>query len=150
MRTRHIAVFLALALSGCYSFNTIQLPAKGDDYKVSPAMLKGIIADNAIKNKQTKEVQDITPPMSVKVDKKEPVVAEKATISCQAYIMPSLPKTPELPTKELMKANPDDWAALDKIQTQHIIELREYIAKLKVDLRNSHNDYLTKCTGDKE
>lgn len=122
-----------LFLTGCYSFNQIHLPEKGSNYKVDPKLVEGIVVEALVE----KTANVVPPPTEMKRDTRD--------IVCQPYLMPQITKTPELPIKELMKVGPNDPDALDKIQSQHIAELRAFIVKMKSDIRNSHNDYLSKC-----
>lgn len=137
MRSLSIFLVLAIILTGCYSFNHIQLPEKNSGYKVVPEMFKGLVVEE-------KDKTENVPTTSTKPERSE-TKQENVEVACQPYVMPVLEKTPELPLKELKKINPRDAEALDQIQTQHIVELRAYIAKMKQDLRASHNDYLAKC-----
>lgn len=140
MRTTYTtAVIAALLLTGCYSFNHITLPDHGAGYRIVPEMVKGLVVEE-------KEEPSIVP--NLKGEKQEVKTEQKRDIhdiGCQPYLMPQLPKTPELPIKEIMKVGPYNQEALDKIQTQHITDLRAYIVKIKQDLRTSHNEYLANC-----
>ena len=115
-------VSVSFLLSSCYSFNQITLP--DETSKVTDMRLARII------KQRTKKDQ-------VRID----------SIVCGTYMLPEIPKTPELPYKELAKVDAGDPNELDEIQSHHIDELRQYIDKMKKDLRQHHNEYMTKCHG---
>lgn len=136
---KYFVIALFLLLTGCYSFNTIQLPPTESSYALSPQFLKNIINQKA-------EIKPsvVTNPVINTPKNKEPNNS-KEDKNCGVYTLPLLPKIPELPLRELAKIDPSDSEALDRIQTQHIAELRIYIGRLKVDIRESHNRYLSAC-----
>lgn len=118
MKFRLIALTVLVSVSGCYSFNYIQLaPREGTP--------KRVITPEPIK----------TPPVDEKTNE----------VKCAPYALPELPKLPDLPLKELEKIDPRDSLALDQLQRQHIEDLRQYGIRLKQSLRASYNDYLTNC-----
>jgi hypothetical protein len=133
MKTK-IIFLITLFLTGCYSFNNIQLPESSVAYKLSPKIIKDLIVE-------VKPISDdiVTHPTSVIVRREEKMA------SCDQYAMPDIPNMPELPIMELQQVGPNNPFELDRIQTQHISDLRAYITKIKQDLRVSYNEYTSRC-----
>jgi len=77
-------------------------------------------------------------------------VAVESSLSkqCEMYILPAFTGTPDLPFDEILAADKDNPKSLDKINSKHISELRDYIARFKSDIRASHNEYLRRCYRD--
>lgn len=67
---------------------------------------------------------------------------------CEMYIMPAFTSTPDLPFDEILAADKNNPRALDQINSKHIADLRDYIARFKSDIRASHNEYLRRCYRD--
>ncbi len=137
MKKLFIVLLVLPNLSSCYSFNKIVLPENGA-YQPATKLSEGMIDGLVEKVATNPQVRSPSRPLVADVDTKSELV-------CPPYLMPNLEKTPELPLKELMKIDPNNIEALDKIQSQHISDLRDYITKIKTDIRNSHNDYIKKC-----
>jgi hypothetical protein len=132
---KKLLLLICLFISGCYSFNSISVdPATG---KISPKLTKGLI-------------DEVGPVATTLAVQKEATVVSgvepKTELVCRPYVLPDIPKTPELPMKELLRLIAvSDAEGVDALQVKHIDELRAYIFKVKKDLRDSHNDYLKKC-----
>lgn len=124
-------VAVAWLLSSCYSFNHIQLPDHSDgitEYQVATLPMRPMV--------------EVVP---VKEEPKALTVVAKKDISCAPFVLPILPRTPELPILQLTKIGPNNGDALNSVLRQHVDELRMYITKVKQTIRTSHDVYLTAC-----
>jgi len=152
-----IALFVLPMLASCYSFNHINIPDEKSGYKVAPGLTSELLDAIVVKDESVsrptaqRSVAAVNVPNHVAavIAVTQPVRQDgqdmKSDVLCSPYMMPTLTVTPELPIKELMKVGPNNPEALDRIQSRHIAELREYIAQVKISIRNSHNEYLTEC-----
>ncbi len=115
---------MAMPLASCNSFNRIALVETNTSYQHWESRPGGLEGRKPIIN------EDGTP---------------NATEVCPIYKLPAIPKTPELPIKELEKISPDDTEALDAIQRKHIEELRLHIMRVKAAMAKSQIEYLNNC-----
>ncbi len=67
-------------------------------------------------------------------------------VVCAPYQMPLIPKTPELPFKEILSNKEMTTSDLEQIERKHIDELRLFIVEMKKTLRQSHQQYMQECT----
>ncbi|WP_144444104.1 hypothetical protein [Caballeronia arationis] len=64
---------------------------------------------------------------------------------CPAYRMPTLPRAPDVPIKQLDAIKPSDDAAVDALARAHIVELHNYIDQTQRILKKSYQDYVKRC-----
>ncbi|SAK59206.1 hypothetical protein AWB81_01808 [Caballeronia arationis] len=59
--------------------------------------------------------------------------------------MPTLPRAPDVPIKQLDAIKPSDDAAVDALARAHIVELHNYIDQTQRILKKSYQDYVKRC-----
>ena len=116
---------LFLLPAGCSSFNHTTIITSFSDLET-----KTVASDNQTSEPKETQKQD----------------NESLVEVCPVFYLPDLPTTPGLPLRAIEKVNPNDKKAVDRIEQEHIIELRRYIVELKQYIRNEHNAYLSKCS----
>jgi len=110
---KYIIVPALLVLSSCYSFNKIDLK----EYE---------------KGQLDRVYEAITPEQRYLASLAEETSRKKkAELACQPFTLPAISPMPDLPFDSLLKVNPNDSKAIDKLQVAHIEELRNYITRLK-------------------
>lgn len=112
-----VATVLATATSGCHSFNQTYLIAH-----------------------RASSVTALPQPVHPTEGK-----TTSDDVLCPLYELPALPATPELPINELAQPRNNTTQALDRIQQNHIHELRLYIVRLRRTLKESQERYLADC-----
>lgn len=125
VKHKYLFIFTIIILGGCYSFNTVSIV---DNKTVE-----------SVKENVTKQTQSQPPQVIVETTD----TTKEQT--CPLFILPNQPSTPEIPLKKLENIKPTDTAAIDKLQRDHIAELRRYILKYKQTIKDAHNQYLDKC-----
>ena len=125
-----ILTSLFLLPAGCSSFNHTIIITNFSDLETKEAAKQIENSDNKTSDSKETQKQD----------------NESLIEVCPVFYLPNLPPTPGLPLRAIEKINPNDKKAVDKIEQEHIIELRRYIVELKQYIRNEHNSYLSKCS----
>lgn len=119
---------VGVIIAGCSSFNK---------YDVRVEYVK----PNEVK--ETVKVADVIKAMPSVIP--EAHARKISRYTCQQFVMPVLPKTPPLPYEELNKVNPNDTDAIDRIQQQHIEDLRSYIITVKKQILDAQQEHLQTC-----
>lgn len=130
-------ITLILFLTSCYSFNRID---------IKPAELKVPVAQS---NKQTisevelnAKIQEEANKIAIQLVEE---ISKKNKSNCPVYTLPLIPKTPELPYKELSKIPQGNVKAMIELQQDHIEDLRTYIVLVKQIIQKSQVEYLNSC-----
>jgi hypothetical protein len=123
-----VAIASVFFLTSCYSFNRIEIKPT-DTKQVTSQQLEEKIQTEATQL-ALKMVEDIN---------------KNTKASCPIFSMPALPKTPELPYKELSKIQKGDIKAILELEQDHIEDLRTYIILIKQIVQKAQLDYIANC-----
>jgi hypothetical protein len=132
LKTIALLTICTVQLNGCNNFNRI-VSVKTTTYSLST---------NASKAEQPRTKQDTVSDDDHGAVIKEVYIQEGCKV---IYKFPSIPSVPELPYKQLQALSPSDVDGLDRIQQQHIRDLRIYIARVRGIVTKARSEYLALC-----
>lgn len=160
---KYSLVFIIIFLSGCSSFNTIQVyPNLINKNNEQIAEVRVELSHARLGNTPWlgSTHVEINPCMKVTVGDislnscgSTSKYLEKNTDIINKHVcsikIPVFSKTPEVPLKEMKKISPDDTIALSSLEAKHIKELHAYISELKKSVMEDYNANLSICSSDR-